>query len=199
MSEPDFEQAKRYALERLARELSPHLRYHSLAHTRDDVVPAAERLATMERVTGEALLLLRTAAYYHDIGCIVQRQEHEAIGAGIVFVTLPRFGYTPEHVRGVVGLIMATRLPQTPHNRPEEILADADLDALGREDFFTRSADLRAEWEAQGQSVSEQEWWRQQIAFLEAHHYFTASARALREAKKQSNLAAVRARLTPPV
>ena len=34
MPEPDFEGARQYALERLARELAPMLRYHSLAHTR---------------------------------------------------------------------------------------------------------------------------------------------------------------------
>ena len=35
----DYERAKQYALGRLAGELSPHLAYHSLRHTRDDVLP----------------------------------------------------------------------------------------------------------------------------------------------------------------
>ena len=47
MDQPDFKRARQYALERLERELPPTLIYHSLAHTRDDVVPAAERLAAL--------------------------------------------------------------------------------------------------------------------------------------------------------
>ena len=53
----DYEQAKAYALGRLAGELSPHLTYHSLRHTRDDVLPAAVRLARATGVDGDALLL----------------------------------------------------------------------------------------------------------------------------------------------
>src|SRR5690242_17751567 len=55
--QPDFARAHAYALARLERELSPALCYHSVAHTRDDVVVAAERLAALEGVDGEALLL----------------------------------------------------------------------------------------------------------------------------------------------
>ena len=40
MSQPDFDAARDYALARLAREVSRELHYHSLAHTRDEVVPA---------------------------------------------------------------------------------------------------------------------------------------------------------------
>src|SRR3989304_3776280 len=89
MSSPDFERARQYALDRLERELSPALVYHSLVHTRDDVGPAAERLADLEGVTGEARLLLLTAAYFHDIGFTLQREDHEALGAGLVREGLP--------------------------------------------------------------------------------------------------------------
>jgi uncharacterized protein len=53
MHQPDFERAKQYALERLEQDLSPALTYHCLTHTRDDVMPAAERLAALKRVIGE--------------------------------------------------------------------------------------------------------------------------------------------------
>ena len=43
----DFEAAKKYAIDRLKRELSPLLVYHSLWHTTDDVVLAAIRLADL--------------------------------------------------------------------------------------------------------------------------------------------------------
>jgi len=61
---PDFERARAYALGRLERELPPALCYHSLNHTRDDVVVAIDRLAAAEGVTGEALLLLRNGGLF---------------------------------------------------------------------------------------------------------------------------------------
>src|SRR5207253_7236261 len=90
MPHPDFESARQYALERLERDLSPKLFYHSLAHTRDDVVPAVERLAATEGITGEPLLLLRTAAYFHDLGHVKQSANHEAISIEFAREVLPR-------------------------------------------------------------------------------------------------------------
>jgi hypothetical protein len=47
MNSQNFEDAKQYAEERLGQELSPTLVYHGIAHTRDEVVPAVEMLASM--------------------------------------------------------------------------------------------------------------------------------------------------------
>jgi len=188
MSQPDFESAKQYALGRLERELSPLLSYHSLGHTQHDVVPASERLAAMEGVEGEALLLLLTAAYYHDLGFVEQRTEHEAAGVRIAEQTLPNWDYEPAHIRTIDGIIMATQLPQTPHTLLEKLMADADMDSLGREDFMPRSWDLRAELAAFGHPTSEEEWLRSQLEFLQNHRYFTTAARTLRDEKKQQNI-----------
>ncbi|HSW63995.1 MAG TPA: hypothetical protein VLH56_11910, partial [Dissulfurispiraceae bacterium] len=59
---PDHVAAENYAVDRLQRELPGHLHYHSLHHTQSDVVPAVERLALLEKVDSESLILLRTAA-----------------------------------------------------------------------------------------------------------------------------------------
>jgi uncharacterized protein len=189
MPEPDFEGARRYVLDRLARELSPALRYHSLAHTRDDVTAATERLADMEGIGPADWLLLQTGAYFHDIGFVEQREEHEAASVRIVREILPGYGYDPQQVDVIADLVMATRLPQTPATHLQEILTDADLDVLGRTDYWARNDDLRAEWAAFGLVVRDEDWHRGQIEFLSAHRYFTASARRLREATKQANLA----------
>ena len=189
MHQPDFERAQLYALERLERELAPTLYYHNLWHTRDEVVPAVERLAAMEGVDGEALWLLRTAALFHDIGFVEQRTEHEAAGVRIAAEALPRFGYSPAQVARIGGMIMATKLPQSPHDLLEELLADADLDVLGRKDFLPRNQALRAELAAAGQPLTDQQWYSGQHRFLQAHRYWTAAARALRDAGKQQNLA----------
>ncbi len=195
MPEPDHEGARQLALDRLARELSPALRYHSLAHTRDDVVVAAERLAELEGLPGADRQLLLTAAYFHDIGYVKQRDGHEAAGVAIIRQVLPGFGFDDEQVEVISRLILATRVPQTPRTLAEQILTDADLDVLGREDLWTRHLDLRAEREAFGSVVTDDEWYRGQVEFMRRHRYFTASARRLRDAAKRANLVRMLGRL----
>jgi uncharacterized protein len=191
MTAPDFERAKQYALERLENELPGTLYYHSLYHTRDDVVPAVERLAALEGVEGEALLLLQTAALYHDIGFIKQYDNHEAVSVQIAEAALPDFGYSAEQIEMIGSMIMATRLPQTPQSLLEEILADGDLDNLGRDDFNERSRLLRAEQEARGLHLSDEDWYERQLEFVQNHQYFTDAARQLRDGKKQRNIQAL--------
>jgi len=192
MSEPDFEKARGHALERLERELAPSLIYHSLAHTRDEVVPAARRLAALERVEGEARLLLLTAAYYHDIGFVKQRQDHESAGVAIAQEVLPAFGYRPEQIHTIGQVIMATAASQTPRTLLEMIMVDADLDTLGTEAYHHRSLDLRQEWKTYGSTCSDVEWYRIEVDLLQSHRYHTQSARRLRDAGKERNLAVVK-------
>ncbi len=185
---PNIELACRYALERLAHEVPAIYMYHSLAHTQDDVVPSVERLAALSGVDGEELLLLRTAAHYHDLGFIKQPDGHEAIGVRIATAVLPTYGYNTDQIERIGGMIMATRLPQSPHNLLEQLLADADLDLFGRDDFLIYNQLLRDELTALHGSISDQEWYHNQLLFLQKHRYWTDAARRLRNAGKQQNI-----------
>ena len=188
MSTIDIEQACAHALGRLANELSPKLHFHSLTHTRDDVVPAALRLAAQLGVGCKETLLVRTAACYHDIGFIERRDGHEEVSARIAAATLPHFGYSPEDVACIVGMIMATRLPQQPKNLLEQIVADADLDSLGREDFFIRNQALRDELAAYDNMMSDVVWYTGQLKFLRSHQYWTNEAASLRGPAKKLHI-----------
>jgi len=195
MTLPDYEGAKAYALGRLERELAAALTYHSLAHTRDEVLPAAEALAADAGVSGEALMLLRTAAVFHDIGFVTQREGHEAAGVSIAQAVLPGFGYRPGQMAVVGDMVMATRLPQSPRTVLESILADADLDLLGREAYWTRHLDLRAEWAAFGLWMTDLEWYQNQLSFLRGHTYFSLFARQRRDPRKQDNIRRLEAKI----
>jgi uncharacterized protein len=198
MRPPDFEQAKAYALRRLENELAPDLFYHSLQHTRDDVWPAARRLAALAGIKGEELLLLETAALYHDLGFVKQTTEHEKVSAGMAQEVLPHFGYNRQQVKQIKGMIMATRLPQTPQNFLEELMADADLDTLGRKDFFITNEKLRLELKAYGRPIMLHEWHDIQLNFLKNHNYFTVAAKSLRTKQKQKNMQRLRELLNVP-
>jgi len=189
MDTPNLQRARRYAVRRLERELPSVLTYHCLAHTLEGVVPAVERLAALEGVNGQNLLLLRTAAYYHDTGFVERSDGHEAISARLASEVLPRFGYTPAQIEVIRGIILATRYPFEPHTRLESIMVDADLDVLGRDDFWPRNHSLRIEREAlSGQRPKDEEWYGSQLAFMRAHRYFTASAQSLRQVHKQRHV-----------
>ena len=182
-----FEAARIYAHQRLD-DLDAKYCYHSPAHTIEDVVPAVERLAAQLGVTGDDRLLLLTAAWYHDIGYTIQSTNHEITGCGVIREVLPGFGYTPTQIRLIEGIIMATRMPQFPANLLEEIMADADLDVLGRDDFWLRSLDLHTELVDRGEIITLSAWCRRQITFLEGHTYFTQAARSLRDPGKLRNI-----------
>lgn len=195
MKQADYRQAQQYALKRLEHELAPALTYHSLFHTRDDVMPAVACYAGMEGLSEEDTGLVCTAAAFHDIGFVERYANHEIVGIRIAAENLPRFGFTQAQIQVVLDIILATRLPQTPFTLLEQIMADSDLDVFGRDDFFKRNNDLRTEQGIYGQAATDAEWWSRQLKFLGEHTYFTRAARAVRGAQKQQHLEEVETRL----
>ena len=192
----NFEGAREFIRQKLSGELSPKLSYHSLAHILD-VSDIAEKLAELEGIQGEELTLLLTAVWFHDSGFLVGANEHEKVSCRIAREHLPSFGYSAQQIERIEGIIMATRIPQTPHNLLEEIICDADLDYLGRDDFWTTGHKLFTELNSNGTILNENDWNKRQVAFLEKHHYFTQSAIRLRKASKDQNLEMVRSKLLP--
>ncbi len=186
---PDYAQAIAHALHRLRTELAPQLTYHNLWHTEQDVMPAVVRLGQQSGLTAEKLQLLEVAAAYHDTGFIHTRSGHELVSVEIMSQSLPQFGFSPTQIEQITQIILATRVPQSPHNLIEQIIADADLDVLGREDFFERSKALWLEQGVYDGVVSWEAWQIMQLKFLHQHHYFTPAAIASRQEMKLKHLA----------
>lgn len=183
-----YEKVKWHILNKLSRDLSKNLYYHGLHHTLD-VLAAAERIAGEEKIPeDENLLLLKVACLYHDSGFLVTYNGHEEAGCKIVKEDLPAFGFSGKQIEIICGIIMATKIPQTPHNLLEEIICDADLDYLGRDDFSPISKTLFFEMKERGWVTDERDWNRKQAAFFKAHHYFTSTSKKLREQQKQKHL-----------
>lgn len=188
MSSPDFDRAATYVYARLQNELATTLFYHNFAHTRDDVLPAAGQLGTLAGLSTADLLLLRTAALFHDIGFVEQYIDHEMVSARIAAEQLPRFGYNPAQIQTIVRIIAVTKLSEAPTDLLERLIRDADLDVLGRDDFLPRSYDLLYETNIYGTPLTKPEWHIRQLQFLESHTYYTDAAKALRCEGKQRNM-----------
>ena len=180
----DYLKAKSYIINRLKEELPSELYYHCLEHTLD-VHQSAKKLAKLEGVGGEDLVLIKTAALFHDSGFLKTYVNHEQFGATIAQEALPDFGYNPNQVTAICGMIKATRIPQNPTTHLERILCDADLDYLGRADYYEVSGMLKRELEAKTSLRTEKEWKDLQVGFLEQHRYFTNSASKMRAKAKE--------------
>jgi hypothetical protein len=85
-------------------------------------------------------------------------------------------------------MIISTEIPQHPTNLLEKIMADSDLDYLGRDDLFVIGQRLQYEWKLQGKISTLKEWHKRQLDFLKSHNFFTESAKKLRNGKKQKNI-----------
>lgn len=195
MGAVDLAGLRRYVVGRLERELSADLKYHCVAHTTDDVVPAAMRLASLRGLSHDDAALLEAGALLHDFGFVERREGHEQVSARVAQEILPEAGFDADQIDVVVGIIGATKLPQSPRTTLEMLMADADLDVLGRDDFFEKNDALRAELRAYGQAPSDERWYRQQLNFLTQHSYFTDVAGALRREGKARNIEEMRRRL----
>lgn len=191
---PDYDGAENFIRRKLENELPSSLQYHNTEHIQD-VLDSAMAIAKGEALTSEQLHLLRIAALFHDSGLMISRSDHEKHGCALAREILPSFGLTPGQIEIICGMIMATRIPQSPRSLLENILCDADLDYLGRSDFFEIGAKLRAELKDGGLIETEREWNTMQKAFLEAHQYHTAFSRANRESVKKQHLKEITARL----
>lgn len=184
----DYRAAKQFILNRLRRELSPDLHYHGLHHTMD-VLRMAGFICENEGVNGHELTLVKTAALFHDAGFVKNKHiGHEHEGCLMVRDCLPKFAYPAEDIEVICGMIMATKIPQSPQNRLEEILCDADLDYLGREDFPRIGQSLFEELKAYHILEEEQMWNRLQVSFLSAHRFHTHTNKLLRDPVKLRHL-----------
>ena len=168
-------------------ELPGDLYYHNLKHT-IDVVTQAELIGKSEGVSSEEMLLLKTAALFHDIGHLVSYDRHEEESVKMAREILPAYYYTPEQIDRIAELIMATQMPHDPSNLLEKIICDADLDYLGRTDFVPVAYNLYKELKIRNKVNSFEEWKKIQIDFIRRHSYYTQTAQRLREVNKKRQL-----------
>ncbi len=189
-----YENACNFLMGKLESELPQWVTYHDAAHTRS-VLNSAIALANAEKVTGEDLVLLKTAALFHDAGFLQQAEGHEEISCKLAAEYLPGFDYTSGQISRVCQIIMATRIPQSPADELGRILADADLFYFGTDEYDQISARLLEELRQSGFKKTEEEWLLMQTEFLSAHQYFTSSAGKLLDEKKGENLKRINARL----
>jgi len=190
-----FSEIQTFAIHKLTVGLSEKLTYHHVKHTLD-VLEQCQVIAELEEIkTEEEVFLLKISALYHDVGFLQTYQGHEEKSCEIAETDLTRFGLSATQKEVVFNLIRATQVPQNPQSKLAQIICDADLDYLGRRDFYEIGQGLFQEFLWQGIVTNELEWNKIQVRFLESHQYFTASSKQRREKQKQEYLQQVKAKV----
>jgi uncharacterized membrane-anchored protein YitT (DUF2179 family)/predicted metal-dependent HD superfamily phosphohydrolase len=182
-----FEEARNFLLAKLENELPADLNYHNIHHT-SEVMAAAEELGGMENISGDDLIILKTAALFHDAGFLSSYEGHEEASCDLANSILPDFDYTATSIREICKLIRATQVPQKPLDKKAQILCDADLYYLGTNEYHENAESLFMELQSRGILKNRAEWTEKQIRFLEEHTYFTHSAIDRLSGGQQQNL-----------
>ncbi len=188
-----FEEIRSIVFQDILQQLPAHLSYHNEFHTAH-VIDKAIFLAQESNVSGQDLHLLKLAALFHDTGFIKKPEEHEQRSCKIARSYLEK-DYSEGDLQKIFGMIMATKIPQSPTNSLEYILADADLEYLGTDLFEEIGATLFTELKHFNPNLTERAWDEIQHGFMQKHHYHTEYCKKYREPKKQENLMLVKKRL----
>ncbi|WP_026838182.1 HD domain-containing protein [Gillisia sp. JM1] len=178
----------------LEHNLPPWLHYHCLEHTQR-VLEKVIYIAKKENVGEHNLFLLKIAALYHDIGFIVDRENHEELSCIIASKELKEFELNADEIDQICEMMKATKIPQNPTSHLAAILADADLEYLGTDVFLEWSEKLYKELLYYQPDLSEDKWNEIQYNFISNHHYHTSYCKQNREPKKLKNLKLLKKKL----
>jgi predicted metal-dependent HD superfamily phosphohydrolase len=173
-------------LSTLETSLPDSLTYHSLSHT-IDVANVCNAYIERYGIDDNHAKLIRIAAVGHDFGYIISPKDHEERSIKTLSRILPSI-LDQEEILLVNGMIRATKVPQEPKTLYEQIVADADLDYLGRPDYDVLSAKLYQEFQYYKIVNTQEDWLDLQIKFLQNHKYHTPFAQEHRKPLKLQKL-----------
>jgi len=183
-----LEKTKYHCTQLLAESRCNELAFHNTQHTKE-VFASAKKIGTYVNLSEEELEIVLLAALFHDTGNIDSFKGHEDISAKKASEYLNNIGFDSSKTQKVVKCILATKMPQSPTNLLEEVLCDADLAHLGKENFISKNLLLREEWsEHLKMCFSNKEWVKLNIDFLECHNYFTTYGKKVLQPQKEINL-----------
>jgi uncharacterized protein len=178
---------KTFVIDMLKNNIPAFYYYHNYKHTLY-VVDKAIEIGKEENCTPKEIELVSAAALWHDTGFIRTYNNHEEESFNLAQQYLPDYGYSTEDINKICGMIMATKIPQSPKNKLEEIVADADLEYLATNEAAVKAEHLFEEWRHLDPLLTREKWNQIQISFLQKHHYFTNFCKQNKEQAKAAYL-----------
>ena len=120
----------------------PALVFHNLEHTQN-VVKRTKEIAGHYKVTEDEMLILFTAAWFHDTGHLfTEPSKHEEMSCEIMRKFMTGKVDDEKIIDQVEACILSTKFPRNPKNLLQQIICDADTYHFGTKDF--RNTNKRA-------------------------------------------------------
>lgn len=186
--EKQLKKIRRYIETYFRENKRPELTYHNLEHT-TYVVKAAEKIAAYNHLSEDDIFILLTAAWFHDIGYVHGKEEHEETGIKIARTYLEEQGMEESQLSKILSLIRITQRKEVPSDLLEEIILDADTFHLGKKSFLKKSELLRKETELDCKKlIPRNDWYKETIGFMEHHQFYTIYSNTLLADQKSENL-----------
>ncbi|MEL7586183.1 MAG: Pycsar system effector family protein [Prolixibacteraceae bacterium] len=186
------DQAKLFVIDFFNQNSDPKYTFHTLEHTLH-VVHQAEEIGKGEGLDEKQMQAVLIAAWFHDVGYLIQLEDHESCSIRMVRSFLEKYPVQPEVAEMIEACIKATRRDHEPLTLPEKVIMDADVSHLGDPDFITISKKLRKERSiCTNCEVQPLEYWKGTLAFMERQQFHTGYALSHFQPVKLQNLEKVR-------
>lgn len=184
--------AEQFVTDLLVNKLPPEFTYHNLEHT-TLVVEGVMAIGTAESLTEEDMEVLSIAAWFHDTGLAHTKEDHEEESVQIATWFLKQENVDDELIVKVSECILATKPMTIPKEKIHQIIRDADMFHLSKDDYDDFAKKLRIEWSLVYDKIySEMEWNRLNLEFLTSHEFHTDYARELLLDKKERIIKRIR-------
>jgi hypothetical protein len=186
------ENAQKYVTARFAENHNAKLIYHNLDHTLN-VVDACKKIAGECGISGTELEMLLVAAWFHDVGYLSKLDNHEEVSAMEARRFLAKNAADETFIRQVENCILATKIPQDPHDRLSAILCDADLFHVSQPDFLENVHFFWDEIKAiNGIQQPDSFYLENTLRFFEAHYFKTKYGKTILDPGKKENMERVK-------
>ncbi|MFD2917225.1 Pycsar system effector family protein [Psychroserpens luteus] len=189
------QKTSKFVLDYLNTNLSTSYIYHNYQHTHY-VVSKIEEIIATENLTDEEKQIVFLAGWLHDIGYTIDKAKHEDHSMSIAKKYLDENNYDAAKTAKVLACINATKLHETPNNKLEEIVHDADFAHLADANYEAISENLRLEFaDTNCGTYSNEAWAQENIKIFNNHKYYTKHANLNWNPIKSENLKALHKQL----
>jgi predicted metal-dependent HD superfamily phosphohydrolase len=183
--------ASQFVLDYLNANLSTTFIYHNYQHTHY-VVSKIEEIIATEALTDEEKEIVLLAGWFHDIGYAIDKAKHEDHSMTIAKKYLDENNYDASKTAKVLDCINATKLHETPKNKLEAIVHDADFAHLADVNYQAISENLRLEFaNTNCGTYSNEAWLQENIKIFKQNKYYTEYANLNWNPIKNENLKAL--------
>ena len=145
--------------------------YHDFNHTLS-VVETVSSITKAINLSKEESEILKIAAWFHDVGYLYTRIEHEALSCKVASLAL-KTNYS-SLIQSVTTCIAATKVGQLPENNLVALLKDADIAFGSAYDFIKTNNAYREELRISEKKIyDDNTWYNMSLNFLQNVTFFS--------------------------